>query len=461
MKPHRAVKFLFLLALVVLPAGCSLFSWKSAPPKAQVSNSIFATNSTVVTMGILQMKVMRFADEYVAVISQAADDFGARDGTAKGRLAALKWKLGQASSAYTDACGENPVINALDTLTLVTVSRMVIEDYAMETYGTNALPLLESHRQMEAKAWDLASNTMTPDQKQEFQNLIQEWRRQNPQQRYVGSLRFVEFATALGKKPQSSSNSKTSLFSLLMLDPFAGLDPTTAAIEEAQQFGERLLYYTQRLPGLLAWQSEVVVLEMANQPDARQVLTNAQQIATAVDSFAKTASQLPQVIADQREAAINQIFDRLAAQGTNASTVLGDARSTLDAGSDAAKSITVAIKSLDDFIRYVSPPSTNATDISTNRHPFNVLDYGTAASQIGAAAKELNATLQSLNQTTPELKKLGQEATAQANSVVTRAFWLGLVLVVVFIVGLIIAGRCRCVASGSAKNASDTQKPKE
>ncbi len=129
-------------------------------------------------MGILQMKVMRFADEYVAVISQAADDFGARDGTAKGRLAALKWKLGQASSAYTDACGENPVINALDMLTLVTVSRMVIEDYAVETYGTNAQPLLECHRQMEAKAWDLASATLTPDQKQEFQNLILEWRRQ-------------------------------------------------------------------------------------------------------------------------------------------------------------------------------------------------------------------------------------------------------------------------------------------
>ncbi len=246
-----------------------------------------------------------------------------------------------------------------------------------------------------------------------------------------------------------------------MLDPFAGLDPTTAAIEEAQQFGERLLYYTQRCPGSSPGRSESVALEIAGQPESRQVLTNAQQVATAADSFAKTASQLPQVIADQREAAINQIFDRLAAQGTNASAVLGDARSTLDAGSDAAKSINAAIKSLDDFIRYVSPPSTNTVATSTNHHPFNVLDYGTAASQIGAAAKELNATLQSLNQTTPELKKLGQEATAQANSVVTRAFWLGLVLVVVFIVGLIIAGRCRCVASGSAKNASDTQKPKE
>jgi hypothetical protein len=447
---------LVLVVFALLLAGCSAWSWKSSPPKAQVKGNIFATNgaSTVVTMGVLQMKVMRFADEYVAAISQGADDFGARVGTPKGRLASLRWKLSQATAAYVDASGENPVINALDLLTLVTVSRMVVEDFGVETYGTNALPMIEIHRQLEARAWDLASGTLTPAQKQEFQSMILEWRRQNPHQRYVGSVRFIEFATALGKKPQTSSSS-TSIFSLLMLDPFAGLDPTTAAIEEAQQFAERMMYYGQRMPGLLSWQAQVATLELANQPESLQILTNAQQLGTAADTLSKVAGQLPQVINDQREAAINQIFDRLAAGQTNSLVLLAEARATLDAGTESAQSVNTAIKSLDEFVRSVSTPHTGAA--ATNSHPFNVLDYGTAAAQIGAAAKDLNATLQSLNQTTPQLVHLSEEATANANRVVTRAFWLGLVLILTLLVGAVLAGLAyRVQVKKIEKKASDS-----
>jgi hypothetical protein len=427
-------------------------------PKAVAKNDLFSTNASnvAVTMSVMQMKAMRFADEYASTVAQAADDFAARTGTPESRLAALKWKLGQATAAYTDASGMNPVINALDLLTLVTVSRMVIQDYAVEKYGTNALPLLETQEKMEANAWELASGALTPAQKLEFQNLILEWRKKNPHQRYVGAVRFVEFASAIGQKPATSSTSTTSIFSLLFLDPFAGLDPTTAAIEEAQQFGERLMYYGQRMPQLVSWQAELAALELANQPESRQILTNAQQLATAADTFAKTAAQLPQVINDQREAAINQIFDRLSAEGTNARAMLVEARDTLAAGSDAAKSINTAIKALDDFVRYCNAPSASATAKSSNSPPFNVLDYGAAAGQIGAAAKELNAAIVSLNQATPQLSKLSTEAAAGANRLVTRAFWLGLVLVIVLVGGLAFVAKVRGTPSGQMKKSRDS-----
>jgi hypothetical protein len=313
----------------------------------------------------------------------------------------------------------------------------VIEDYGVDTFGTNAMPLLEVQKQMEAKAWELASGALKPSQKRELENLILEWRRKNPHQLYVGAIRFVEFAAAAGQQPTAASTSSGSIFSLLFLDPFAGLDPTTAAIEEAQQLGERMMYYGQRMPQLLGWQIELTALELAGQPGSRQFLANAQQLTTAADSFSKTASQLPQVINEQREAAINQVFDRLQAEGTNARAMLVEARDTLAAGSDAAKSINIAIKSLDEFVRYVSPPTTNSHVASTNNHPFNVLDYGVAANQIGAAAKELNAALISLNQSAPQLSRLSSEATENANRVVTRAFWLGLGLVVALVAGLL------------------------
>ncbi len=420
----------FALAL----AGCSLLHFRSAPPKAQVTSLALTTNTTgSVTLTVLQFQVMRFVDSYVATVAQAADDFGAKIGTPEARLAALKWKLGQATAAYTDATGPSPVVNALDTLVLVTVSRMVMEDYGVEKFGEAALPVLEVQRQQETNAWLLAHGMLKPAQEQELRDLIQEWRQKNPHQRYVGAVRFREFATALGRTPTQSSAMPTSIFSLLYLDPMAGLDPTTAAIQETHQLGERAMYYTQRMPQLLSWQTEVLAFQLAEEPESRQVLSNADQLATSAEIFAKTAQQLPQLINDQRQAAIQQLLDGLRSQET-------DVRQTLNAGGDAAASINTAIKSLDAFVRYVSPPNTNKTSVSTNSRPFNVLDYGTAAGQVGAAARDLNALLSTMNQSTTQFAQLGQQTTADANRVVDHAFRRGLILILVLLIGSVVAG---------------------
>jgi hypothetical protein len=192
------------------------------------------------------------------------------------------------------------------------------------------------------------------------------------------------------------------------------------------------------MPVLIGWQSEVVAYEIAGQPESRQILSNAQQLATSAEIFSRTAEQLPKVINDQRQAAVDQVFDRLNAEELKTRELLVETRQTLTAGSAAAQAVNAAIKSLDDFVRYVSPPTTST---STNSGPpFNVLDYGLAASQIGAAAKDLNATLETMNRTTPELVNLSRDATANANRVVTRAFWLGVVLVLILLVGAVLAG---------------------
>jgi hypothetical protein len=398
----------------------------------------------------LQVGVMRFADSYVAAISQAADDFSAKVGTPEARVVALRAKLGQATSAYTDATGPNPVVNTLDIVVLVTVTRMVGEDYGLQTYGDAIQPWLETLRKQETNAWTLANSILKPRQQQELRNLIQEWRRKNPNQRYVGAIRFREFLASIGQVPQQSKAAPNSILSLLYLDPFAGLDPTAAAIEETRQVAERAMYYTQRMPQLLSWQTELLAYQLAGQPESVQVLSNANQLAASAQSFATTAQQLPQLISDERQAAIQQLLDGLRSQEI-------DVRQTLNAGGEAAAAINVAIKSLDEFVRYVSPPKTNPAVASTNRHPFNVLDYGTAASQIGDAAKNLNGLLATVNQSTPQLAQLGQQSTAEAYRVVDHAFWRALILILALLVGCVVAGLTYRIVAG--KLAGDGRKP--
>ena len=423
-----------LAGLALALTGCSLLRIPNSTPKAQV-DSLQLTNRATgpVTPTVLQAQVMRFADTYVATVAQACDDLTEKTTNSDVRLSALRWKLGQATSAYTDATGQNPAVNVLDLLVLVTMARMVVEDYGVETYGDALLPLLETQRNLETNAWTLASGVLKPSQQQELRDLIQAWRAKNPHQHYVGPIRFREFVSGLGMSPTKATTAPTSIFSLLYLDPLAGLDPTAAAIEETRELGERAIYYSQRMPMLLSWQVEVLAYQLAGQPESKQILDDASRLASSAEIFAKTSEQLPQLVNDQRQAAIQQLLDGLKSQDV-------DVRQTLNAGGEAATAINGAIKSLDEFVRYVSPPNTNPAPASTNSRPFNVLDYGTAASQIGDTAKDLNALLTTINQSTPQLAQLGQQTTADANRVVDRAFQRGLVLILVFLAGSVVAG---------------------
>ena len=139
------------------------------------------------------------------------------------------------------------------------------------------------------------------------------------------------------------------------------------------------MYYTQRMPTLLNWQVQLLSLQLVNQPESKQILSDAERLTRSTEAFAQVADQLPKLVNDQREAAIKQILDGVAAERTNllaglaaeeqkARALLVEARQTLDAGNGMAVSVQATIKSLDEFVRYVSPPTpTHAA--STNSSP--------------------------------------------------------------------------------------------
>src|SRR5262249_21461662 len=87
-----------------------------------------------------------------------------------------------------------------------------------------------------------------------------------------------------------------------------------------------------------------------------------------------------------------------------------------------------------------SPPETNREPPSTNSHPFNVVEYGIAATQIAAMSKDLNTLLATANHTATQVVFVSEQAGARVDRAVNRAFLLGLVLVVVLLAGAVLAG---------------------
>jgi hypothetical protein len=343
---------------------------------------------------------------------------------------------------------------------LVSLARMAVEDHGMETYGGAVLPLLEAHRQLESNAWAMAHGILKPSQVRELKDLIEEWRLKNTSRHYVGQVRFQEFVTILGGVPTSAKTAPTSIFSLLYIDPLARLDPTVGAIEEMRELGERAMYYTQRMPTLLNWQAEVMAYQLAGQPEARQLLKDADKFAQSAAVLAETTGKLPQLVNDQREAAIQQILDGLTNWGNQSGELLAGTRSTLESVGNAATNINSAIQSLAEFVRYVSP--TNAADESavTNRQPFNVAEYGSAASQIGIAANNLNALLASMNQSVPKMEDLSRQTAAAADRFVKGIFWWSVALVMIFLTGCMAAGLTyRMIANRLIRHAPHLSKP--
>jgi hypothetical protein len=444
-----------LAGLVFAAGGCALLRAPSEGVKAIVRavEGTAGIQPPTNTIPLVQTEVMREADTYVTVVAEAVNKFAASAGTEEARVAALEWKLHEGNSAFDIAAGENPFLSAVDFVILATLSRQVVEDYWVgQGFGQAAVPVLETQRALETNAWSLVSGLLTREQQAELQDLIKRWSEQHPHQHYVAAVRLRDFIAVLGAKAtQPKLTQSSSMINLLNLDPFAELNPSVREVERTRVFGERLMFYFQHFPMLLSWQVEELSYHVADQPAPQQVVSNLTEFAESARVFAHTAQQLPQLVDRQREATINQVFDRLATERSNVLASLNaqesqlrelvpQVRQTLEAGSQMGASLNGAITSLDQFVRYVSPPHTNSASPVARSHPFNVAEYGTAATRIAAMSIDLDRLLARADQSATQLTVVGQRVEGGAKRMVDQAFWRGVVLIVLLLAGSVLAG---------------------
>jgi hypothetical protein len=425
---------IWLLIFALSLTGCSTTHSSGKQLKNQFS-SFQLTNgpSGPVTTSVLQQQVMRFADTYVATIGEACDEITLGTTNAVFRRMMVSWKLQQATAAYNDATGPNAPVNALDLLVLTTLARDVVQDYGVALYGDKIKPLLDAQTSMESDARSMIAGFLSPSQEMELNDLIHKWRMKYPHQVEIGPVRFQELAAALGEVPTEEKTGPESIFSLLYLNPLADLDPTTAAIVGIRDLGERTVYYSQRTPTLLNWQMQFLLFQLGEQPKSLQMAADFDRISLAAEDVGNTTKQLPQIIREARKEGIQQILDSLASQENKSAELLTNAHGTLDSAGEAATNIDSAIKSLTTFVLYVSPTNSGGSATSTNSHPFNVLDYGVAASQIGAAATNLQGLLLTANQSAQQLDRMSRQATVQVDQVTNHAFVLGVALIIIFV----------------------------
>jgi len=411
-----------ILSVACLLSGCSTIN--KVNPKAREAAARAQQRRD------LQLKVMRFADEYVGRTTEVLNRFGGNSLMPEQRLSVQNWKLQQATSAYTIASGPNPVSNALDMVVLATLSRMVLDDaWVGETYGARALPVQQTYRDLESESWQLLSGMLTDEQTKRLHEIITRWRTEHPNVRAVATIHFRDFAKAVGAPGPGEEGTPGNLFSMLGIDPMAGLDPAVQEITQTRELAERAIYYVQRTPTLLDMQVERLTYQLAVMPETRELLGSIDRVSLVGEASDRVARTLPDVLDKERAALIADLQQTLNVQSGNIASLARDLRATLEAGTATATALHGALDSAHQITSQFAPVP-GAPPPKEQGPPFDIRNYTEMLRQATATARELDALARSANAALPIVQSATQEAAGRLNQVVNHLFVLLLLLVV-------------------------------
>lgn len=421
----------------------------------------------------IQSQVMDFADDLTTRLAEAMDDIEERSPTLEGRVVAHRLKYTVAQGATIIAASTNPTIALVDMMVMISLQRTLLENNIVPRhYGPEAERLRSVFESAEREIRALTARSLTPEQIAEIDALIARWLEENPDRRFAAYVRLSDFASARQAAVQTQAGGRPSnVLGLLFIDPLSGLDPTTRELEQTRLFAERAFFYLQRMPVLISWQAELLYIDTVSEPEVREILESANGVSDSIASITEQMNalraELPETIAAERTAAIEQLavvvdeqrqaaieqaiaglrqerealIEQLASEQERLGAVIADLRGAVEASTELSESVgrtTAAFSDLARQLRLDQPGDPDA-------EPFRIQDYTEAIRETTNAASELTRLTESFaGATQPELldERLRliearlAEAEVSANRLLDRAFRLALILVIVLVVGL-------------------------
>lgn len=383
----------------------------------------------------VQAEVLRFADDFMGRTTVALEDYARRVNTPEARRDALRWKLSVNSSVLTIATGPNPAASLFDLVALASVARAFLEVRAVDAEPPGALePWLAASRLLETNAWAMAGNVLTAEQQEELRVTLTQWCRENPGTKVSFFERPRDVAWVI-RQSGAERRSPGSVFTLIGLDPTAGLDPAVREVTRTRLFAERALYAAERFPYLVRWQTEALTDDVLRQPPVASALQSADRLSRAAESASTTAASLPDRIRAEREA----IVEALEGQEGKLRALSAEVGQTLSAGERMSTSLHTTLVAFDALMKRFGVGEPPRGPPETNAAPFDILDYARTAEQIATMAQRMDdlirdaaVTLDSpaLDQRVADLNALSARARADVRSVLNHAFSLmaGLIL---------------------------------
>jgi hypothetical protein len=399
-----------------------------------------------VTAAELDKAAYAFADRYTTQIVAATDALLRGNPPAEQRRLAHQVKLVSVSGVYDIVTNAEPFAKLMDLLMVVTLQsyRWIDEDQAERTFGARGAPLIQAIRALRVDIWNVASRVLRPEQMQQLDALILDWRKRNPHVDILSYLRFDEVAGQRG--PNALEEIKATGF-------FAEIAGATKVADDARLLAERAFYQAKRMPFLMTWQMEALMNEMLIKPELSQSLNAADSIAKSADRTSLAVEKLPEQMAKEREAIVNVLEDR----NGRLAKLLGEVRTTTGAADqlaarahkvaesgerltlnlrDTANGVTTTTQALDQLLsKHSGPPKPNAK-------PFEIEPFVKVSADLNQTVAGLNSLLGATDNLMGKrpwalpAQDVNAMLTAQIDHVFSRAL-----LLVVVIFALLLAYR--------------------
>lgn len=391
----------------------------------------------------VQALVLEMADDYIAALGEAiyaSDPRIKEDRTS--RWLAQSFLRNGVGAAVDVATGPNPDVAVLDMVVLVSLETWSFERHWIpagigEDRGAAPLSRL---RKAEAEMWETAARILSEEQRVALRDLIEAWIEANPDRMVVSLVRFDEFTDARQFPAQTTRGKASRLLRQVR--------EATIAVEEMRLLGERLLWFAGRYPYILGEQAELTAYRLADQPELRELEAALGAARRMSESITSLVDRLPadplgegeSTISRLTSQAIAEAFDRfaeervalledLASRQEALGPVLQELSETIRVSVGLAEELTKTAEAVDKVVARFQP------DPDAPRQPLSMVEARDAAVEIGNAAEKLTVLLERTNETL-DSSPWDTGLTGVGAGVIDRAFWRGLILVIVFLGGL-------------------------
>ena len=240
-----------------------------------------------------------FSDQYLMAMAETYDRAQQAATTSQARIEARRLKLLAATGAISNAVDPNPLVGLMDMAMMVTLTRQIAQEpWSAEMFGKEpAAEIVAVLEIQEANIWKLTASYLSQAQIDELHQLAARWRQAHPEQRYVAGARLAYFPEAKGGGGGLGGGALAiagSVFGLVTLDPFHGLDPAVKEVAESRVMAERMFFYIRHLPVLASWQTDQLFNQMLADPQMVQLFADTTTVAGSTTRFTDATSRFSQ-----------------------------------------------------------------------------------------------------------------------------------------------------------------------
>lgn len=374
------------------------------PPHA--SNDLMG--DTRISAAQLQRTIMDFSDQYVSALWLALDEYIQNEPDAAKRTRAQRWKVMLGATSMTIAGSQDPRAGLLDMAVFISAGKWAVDRHWIpEVFGSRAASLRPLYRRMDRKIWAEVATVLSPAQQSDLRGLIKAWEESDPPRNELLDVRLRNLDGVVLSQFSEARSARGLLASIQRL---------LGKVDQSLLYGERVLFYMERVPRMLALQSDLTIDRVAERFPIATINPD-------FNSFSTMAAKFPQQIQEALQ-------DQEGAIGR------------------ALPEIRMSIESVERMSLSLQQTFNSAQEIATKveRLPFERSDYVQALQQTSTSLTQLNGVVAGLNQMLdsgtgdePKALQLVRVMDARADQLLDKVFQKALILIGVFFAGVLLS----------------------